>query len=230
VLAGAGSVQQRKEHRHRVGFAVSKYSNTSATRVKLWVYKHPVNPLNTFLSSFSILFTCSIFRLFQLLHLNSHLSPLNRSTSSTPEEILNSINMVKYEGQCHCGAVAWTAEIPEERHVLCHCDACKIMGGGEFTLNQIIPASNFQLTKGDLKVYTYKGDSGNTVDCFMCANCGSSPYHHQHVLGADTIVIRTGLLKGTKSWPKPAAEIYDKDRAAWLPQTAEASFPVVPPS
>lgn len=68
--------------------------------------------------------------------------------------------MVTYKGQCHCGAVAWTADIPEERHVLCHCNACKVMGGGEFTLNQIIPASNFHLTKGELKVYTYKGDSG----------------------------------------------------------------------
>ena len=68
--------------------------------------------------------------------------------------------MPQYEGQCHCGQVAWTAEIPEEKHVLCHCGACKLLGGGEFTLNQIIPKDNFKLTKGDLKVYTYKGDSG----------------------------------------------------------------------
>lgn len=68
--------------------------------------------------------------------------------------------MPQYEGQCHCGQTAWTAEIPEEKHILCHCGACKLMGGGEFTLNQIIPKDNFKLTKGDLKVYTYKGDSG----------------------------------------------------------------------
>lgn len=68
--------------------------------------------------------------------------------------------MPQYEGQCHCGQVAWTAEIPEEKHILCHCNACKLQGGGEFTLNQIIPKDNFKLTKGDLKVYTYKGDSG----------------------------------------------------------------------
>ncbi|OAL29135.1 hypothetical protein AYO20_09288 [Fonsecaea nubica] len=115
--------------------------------------------------------------------------------------------MPEYKGVCHCGAIEWTAEIPEEKHILCHCGACKLMGGGEFTLNQIIPKSNFHLTKGDLKVYSYKGDSGD-----------------------DKIVIRTGLLKGTDKWGKPAAEIYDKDRASWLPQTADASFPVVPPS
>ena len=70
--------------------------------------------------------------------------------------------MPLYEGQCHCDQTAWTAEIPEERHVLCHCGACKLMGGGEFTLNQIIPKSNFNLTKGELKVYTYKADSGKS--------------------------------------------------------------------
>ncbi|KAJ9493774.1 hypothetical protein LTR99_007502 [Exophiala xenobiotica] len=115
--------------------------------------------------------------------------------------------MVQYSGQCHCGQTAWTAEIPEERHILCHCGACKLMSGGEFTFNQIVPKENFNLTKGDLKVYSYKGDSG-----------------------PDKIVIRTGLLKGSEKWGKPAAEIYDKFRAAWLPQTGDASFELGPPS
>ena len=37
------------------------------------------------------------------------------------------------------------------------------MSGGEFTLNQIIPKDAFQLTKGKLSVYTYKGDSGRYI-------------------------------------------------------------------
>lgn len=114
-------------------------------------------------------------------------------------------------------------------------------------MNQIIPKDAFKLTKGDLKVYTYKGDSGtsdirigtfnlsamrprpanvprsgNEVDCFTCPNCSSSPYHHQKVLG-DKFVIRTGLLKGTDNWGKPALEIFDAMRPSWLPQTGEAS-------
>lgn len=89
--------------------------------------------------------------------------------------------MTKFDGKCHCGAVEWQVELPEDSqsHILCHCDACKLQSGGEFTLNQIAPKDNLKLTKGDLKVYTYKGDSGNPVDCYFCANCTSSPYHHQ---------------------------------------------------
>lgn len=44
------------------------------------------------------------------------------------------------------------------------------------------------------------------------------------------IVIRTALLKGTDKWPKPAAEIFDKQRFSWQPQTGEASFEGPPPS
>lgn len=89
--------------------------------------------------------------------------------------------MTNFKGQCHCGAVEWSVDLPEDSqgHILCHCDACKLQSGGEYTLNQIAPKEAFKLTKGDLKVYTYKGDSGNPVDCFFCANCTSSPYHHQ---------------------------------------------------
>ncbi|KPI35453.1 uncharacterized protein AB675_11669 [Cyphellophora attinorum] len=123
--------------------------------------------------------------------------------------------MPTYQGRCHCGATEWTADLKDEAHVLCHCNACKLMSGGEFTENQIIPRDALKITKGDFKKYTYKGDSGNEVDCFYCGNCTSNAYHHQKVMGPDTI---------------PAAEIFDKLRPGWLPQTGENSFEGAPPS
>ena len=41
-----------------------------------------------------------------------------------------------------------------------HCNACKALSGGAYTLNQIIPKDDLKITKGDVKTYTYKGDSG----------------------------------------------------------------------
>lgn len=49
-------------------------------------------------------------------------------------------------------------------------------------------------------------------------------------MGPDTIVIRTGLLEGTNKWGKPGLEIFDKERADWLPKTGEDSVPGPPPS
>ena len=44
--------------------------------------------------------------------------------------------------------------------LLSHCDACKLLGGGEFTLNQMANEGDLQITKGSTKTYTYTGDSG----------------------------------------------------------------------
>ncbi|KAK5069456.1 hypothetical protein LTS08_005375 [Lithohypha guttulata] len=134
-----------------------------------------------------------------------------------------------FRGHCHCKAVEWQVELPSDSqsHILCHCEACKLQSGGEFTLNQLAPKDAFKLTKGDLKVYTYKGDSGNPVDCYFCANCTSSPYHHQHALG-DKIVVRTMLLHGSKDWGTPALEIFGKDKLNWQPQTAKDILPAGP--
>ena len=41
-----------------------------------------------------------------------------------------------------------------------HCTACKILGGGEYSLNAIIPKENLKITKGELKEYRYKAASG----------------------------------------------------------------------
>jgi hypothetical protein len=43
-----------------------------------------------------------------------------------------------YKGSCHCRAVEWTAKLGTAEHILCHCDTCKKLGGGAFSLNQII--------------------------------------------------------------------------------------------
>ena len=47
--------------------------------------------------------------------------------------------MTTYQGKCHCGDYAWDVTLSEDqsKHILCHCDTCKILGGGAFTMNQV---------------------------------------------------------------------------------------------
>ena len=96
-------------------------------------------------------------------------------------------------------------------------------------MNQIIPKTALKFTKGgdELKHYTYKGDSGNEVICYYCPSCTAHPYHHQTVMGPDTIILRTGLLEKDKDF-EPAVEIYGKDRLTWQKEVAH-TFPTVPP-
>jgi hypothetical protein len=50
-----------------------------------------------------------------------------------------------------------------------HCNTCKYLSGSAFTLNQIIPKSALDITKGGDKLgkYTYYGESGAFVLAFL---------------------------------------------------------------
>lgn len=138
--------------------------------------------------------------------------------------------MTNYNGRCHCGQTEWTVKLDEANHVLCHCQACKLLSGGEYTLNAIADKDNVKVTKGDLKTYTYHGDSGNAVRCSYCSNCTSHPFHHQEVMGPDKLVVRTIFLNGAKDF-KAAAELYGKDRLSWQKEIDGATtFEAGPPS
>jgi hypothetical protein len=118
-----------------------------------------------------------------------------------------------------------------------------MLSGGTYTLNQIIPKEDLKVTKGNLKAYTYHGDSGKAVNCYYCPSmssnfliyiqlltqldCTSHAYHHQEVMG-DKVVVRTGLLGSAKDM-KPAAEIYGKARYGWEKEVAQ-TFDTMPPS
>jgi hypothetical protein len=68
-----------------------------------------------------------------------------------------------YQAQCHCGhhKWEWTLEADKQSHILCHCDTCKVLSGGPYTLNQIVPKSALKITSGgEPSKYSYKGDSG----------------------------------------------------------------------
>ncbi|KAL2010926.1 hypothetical protein VTN00DRAFT_3644 [Thermoascus crustaceus] len=138
--------------------------------------------------------------------------------------------MPTVKGRCHCGQTEWTVKLEDFSHVLCHCSTCKYLSGTDYTLNQIIPKEDFTLTNGNLKAYTYYGDSGKPVNCYYCPNCTSHAYHHQAV-NPSKVVIRTALLEGAKDW-KPAAEIYAKDTYRWQPAVAApgAVFQTGPPA
>lgn len=75
--------------------------------------------------------------------------------------------MPTYTGKCDCGQTTWEVELDKDTasHILCHCNTCKRLSGGAFTLNQIIPKDSLKFTKGgdELKKYTYSGESGRSL-------------------------------------------------------------------
>ena len=70
---------------------------------------------------------------------------------------------------------------------------------------------------------------GKAVNCYYCPKCTTHIYHHQEVMGPDTIIARTGVLKEGRDNFKVSAEIYGKAKMPWEKEVAQ-TFDTLPPS
>ena len=82
---------------------------------------------------------------------------------------------MKIDGQCHCGEIAYEAEVDPDRVVLCHCTDCQTISGGPYRANVPVRVEAFRLT-GEPKTYAKTGDSGRMVTTAFCGTCGSALY------------------------------------------------------
>lgn len=121
-----------------------------------------------------------------------------------------------WRGSCHCGDVGWRVHVPEGeelRHVVCHCDTCKKLGGGPYSCNYIVGENAVVVERGELAVYRYTGASGKGVDCFYCARCTSHVYHRQEALPGK-VIVRTLLLEGGNEI-EAGGEIFKEGALGW---------------
>lgn len=72
-----------------------------------------------------------------------------------------------YHGQCHCGAVKFTAHTDLSGMADCNCSRCRRLGW----VMQAVPATDFTLHAGAdaLREYHFNTDR---IDHLFCTNCG----------------------------------------------------------
>src|SRR5205085_8909394 len=73
----------------------------------------------------------------------------------------NKETVMKVEGGCHCGAIAYEAEVDPNTARICHCTDCQTLTGSAFRVNVPAPAATFRLLRGAPKIYIKTADSGN---------------------------------------------------------------------
>ena len=80
---------------------------------------------------------------------------------------------MKYIGSCHCGAVKYEIEAPEELVCQdCNCSICSKSG----YLHYIVPKSRFRMLQGDDQLLTYTFDSAVAKHKF-CKICGIKSFY-----------------------------------------------------
>lgn len=78
-----------------------------------------------------------------------------------------------YQGSCHCGAVKFEVEAPEDLEVEeCNCSICSKAG----FLHLIVPTSRFRLLTDADKLATYTFNTGVAKHRF-CKQCGIKSFY-----------------------------------------------------
>ena len=115
-------------------------------------------------------------------------------------------------GRCHCGATSYTATGDIVGGGICFCSNCQGIGGGG--PNYALSLTNYTVSvKGEPKVYSHPGGTGEMIDKTFCANCGV------HLLaqgGGNSHLLR--VKAGTLDDPnlyQPMAQLWTSDARAW---------------
>jgi hypothetical protein len=116
-------------------------------------------------------------------------------------------------GQCHCGAISFSAVVNPLKVIACHCTDCQAFSGAPFRAVVLVPAEDVSLI-GEPKQYIKVATSGNRRAQAFCAECGT----HLYATEADapkTMNIRLGCINERAQLP-PAVQIWGKSAVPWL--------------
>ncbi|MEM9305415.1 MAG: GFA family protein [Pseudomonadota bacterium] len=123
------------------------------------------------------------------------------------------------DGQCHCGALRFEAEVDAEQVKICHCTDCQILSGTAF--RTVAPASEdrFRMLAGTPKIYLKTAESGRPREQAFCRDCGTQIYATSVGPAPRLINIRVGTLR-QRAELTPKHQIWCRSSAPWLTQIA----------
>jgi hypothetical protein len=124
---------------------------------------------------------------------------------------------MKVEGQCHCGAITYEAEVEPDTIAICHCLDCQRLSGSAFRANVPAPADGFRILTGKPRQYVKTADSGAKRVHAFCEICGS-PVYSCAIENPRTYTLRVGALNERQELGRPTQQIWTKRRLPWIPK------------
>lgn len=120
----------------------------------------------------------------------------------------------RWSGGCQCGAIRYEFSNEPIMLTACHCRECQRQSGSAFGLSLIVSESNFRIVNGELAVYERSAESGRTVRCTFCRDCGNRIYHQLN-MGAPVVNVKAGTLDDTSAL-KPAVHLWTREKQPWV--------------
>lgn len=116
-------------------------------------------------------------------------------------------------GHCHCGRIAFAAEVDPTRVRVCHCTDCQRQTGSAFRTNVPVVPGTFALTSGQPKIYVKTAESGNRREHAFCAECGT-PIYSASPGDPSSYSLRLGTLD-RRAELRPARQIWCRSALPW---------------
>lgn len=126
---------------------------------------------------------------------------------------------MKIDGHCHCGQIAFEAEVENPVVGICHCTDCQRLTGSAFRANVQVPAATFVILRGNPKSYIKTAESGNKRRHAFCDNCGT-PIYASAVENPPTFSLRIGTLTQRAAFT-PKGQIWRRSALPWVDHLAE---------
>ena len=131
---------------------------------------------------------------------------------------------MRVTGSCHCGAIAYEAEVEPGTIGMCHCADCQKLTGSAFRANIQAPAAGFRLLRGTPRRYVKTADSGAKRAHAFCGDCGG-PIYASAVQDPPTYSLRVGALDQRYDLGAPVRQIWVHRRLPWVAEIGDV--PVV---
>ncbi|HVC43372.1 MAG TPA: GFA family protein [Candidatus Binataceae bacterium] len=120
---------------------------------------------------------------------------------------------MKIDGSCHCGKIAFEAEVDPNTAALCHCTDCQTMTGSAYRAVISASAASFTMLRGTPKIYIKTGESGRQRAQAFCADCGT-PIYATSVTNPQVYSLRIGAIRQRAELP-PRRQIWCRSALPW---------------
>jgi hypothetical protein len=122
--------------------------------------------------------------------------------------------VMKIDGQCHCGFIAYEAEIDPEKVEVCHCTDCQILSGSAFRIVAPVEGDSLRILSGEFTTYIKTADSGNKRAQMFCPKC-ATPIYSAFADGGPPRYVRVSTARQRNELP-PRTQIWTRRAQPWL--------------
>ena len=123
------------------------------------------------------------------------------------------------DGRCHCGLVAFEADIDPRAVSVCHCTDCQSLTGSPYRVTVICAGEQIRMTGKAPKIYAKTGDNGRTRFQHFCSECASPLFTSGEGNEANDWGIRWGSIRQREGL-KPVRQFWCRSAVPWINELA----------